>query len=435
MSWRRRDPAGAATAAALAAWTLLLAVAVVWGRQLPTSELSVRSPPFQGDYRFAPFAVLPAATFAAAAVFALPLLARRLRWGPLLACSTVLATVWIVLLNAWEGHDSLVSVVERAHEYLPAVANVGDDPSSFLSTFADDVAHERLPLHVTGHPPLMVLVLWLLDRVGLSGPWPATVLIVGVGASSVAAVVVVLRALGAEPAARRALPFLVLAPFALTVMTSTDAFFLGVAAWAAAATAVGLRGASPCMLLVAGVLTGALPYLSYGLLPFGAVLAAVAVLAARRLGRPARGTGAWLAASWLVGVLALPVLLTLGGFWWPDGVAATHLVWSQGRGSERPYLYSVVGDFAVLGVLVGPATAVAAARRPRGVPTVLAGAALLGLVALATAGVTRLEVERIWLPWAPWLVVLTAALGPARGWLALNVATALTVQTLVFGFW
>jgi hypothetical protein len=68
---------------------------------------------------------------------------------------------------------------------------------------------------------------------------------------------------------------------------------------------------------------------------------------------------------------------------------------------------------------------------------VLASAALVGVLALALSGVTRLEVERIWLPFAPWLVTLCAALPrqERRRWLAVNAVCALAFQAFVLDVW
>jgi hypothetical protein len=399
-----------------AGWLVLLGIAIVWGhRLLPGGALNVHAPPFQGRYRLTLRPLVP---------------------GLLVA---VPAAVWSVALAVWDGHRSLGGPLGRSHEYLPAVARVGDDPLGFLSGFADAVAHRRLPVHVNGHPPLMVLVFWAWDRIGLAGPTWAGMLVIAVGASSVPAVLVTVRSLGDEAAARRATPFLVLAPFAITVATSADSFFLGVGAWACAALAVGLARHSWPMLAVAGLLAGLLPYLSYGLLPYGAVLAAVGWLGVRTHGWPTRASarsGLLPGLALVAGLAVAPLAFTLAGFSWFEGAAATHRAWQLGKGDDRPYLYSLLADIAVLGVLVGPATAVGATRRQPPVIALLAGASAVALLTLAVSGVTRLEVERIWLPLAPWLVLLTAALpGRARGWLALNVACAIAFQVLVRDVW
>jgi hypothetical protein len=50
---------------------------------------------------------------------------------------------------------------------------------------------------------------------------------------------------------------------------------------------------------------------------------------------------------------------------------------------------------------------------------------------------SKAEVERIWLPFVPWLLLSTAALPPRcrRPVLLLQVATALVVQTLLDTTW
>jgi len=424
-----------ATVVAVGIWAGLLVVAIVWGQYLlPGGDLNAPGPPFQGHYRFSLLSVVPAALFAVAAALLLPSLASRLRWGPLLGLAWLLAASWAVLLAAWDGHRSLGSPISGRNEYLRAIPMVGDRPVDFLQTFADGVAQRDFPVHVNGHPPLMVFVYWAWDRVGLVGELWAAALVIGAGSSAVVAVALTLRALGGEGAARNVLPFLVLAPFAITVATSADAFFLAVGAWAAAALTYGVRRGSPVLLASGALLTGALPYLSYGLLPLGAILVVAVVLALRR--REER-LGPTAVAAVLVGLAVVPVLMTLGGFWWPDGVVATHRAWALGRGDDRPYAYSFVGDFAVLGVLVGPAAFAAVARRPRRVVVALAAASLVGVLSLALSGVTRLEVERIWLPYAPWIVVVCAALPRSSrcGWLLANALCAVAFQVFVLDAW
>lgn len=424
--------------AALLVWAGLLVVAVVWGRHLQSAgEINVDAPPFRGAYRLALLSVVPAACFAAVAVLVLPLAARLLPWRLLLPLSWVSAVLWAVLLAFLDGHDSLVGPIARRGEYVPAVAEVGDDPVSWLTSFAERAAERDHPLHVNGHPPLMVLVLWVWDRIGLSGAGWAGALVIGVGASAVVAVAVTLRGLGDERSARAALPFLVLGPFAVTVATSADSFFLGVGVWAAAALTLGVRRGRPLLVLLGGLLAGSLPYLSYGLLPLGAVLVAALFLATRSPSDRATLRSPPVLVALVAGLLVVPAVLTLGGFWWPDGVVATHEAWATGKGDDRPYVYSFLANFAILGVLVGPATAAGAVLRPRRAPAVLAAAALVGVVVLAVSGVTRLETERIWLPFAPWMVAVCAALPrrDRRRWLAANALCALTFQALVLDIW
>ncbi len=66
---------------------------------------------------------------------------------------------------------------------------------------------------------------------------------------------------------------------------------------------------------------------------------------------------------------------------------------------------------------------------------VIALAAVLAVAALA--GFTKAEVERIWLPFVPWLLVSTALLPERwRRWgLGLQVCSALVVQHLLYTSW
>lgn len=179
---------------------------------------------------------------------------------------------------------------------------------------------------------------------------------------------------------------------------------------------------------------------------------AVSELRAAAAVRRPRGRGAAAASPGAGGVAAaagfavVPAAFTALGFWWPDGVRATLDTYLVSRGSaQRSYAYFAAADLAVLGLLTGPAVAHAlprtaaalwrAARSRTAVPgtALLAGAALLGVLVLDASGVTKGEVERIWVPFAAWLLV--AAAPRCRWWLAAQAATALAVQALVLSPW
>ncbi|CNG39672.1 integral membrane protein [Mycobacterium tuberculosis] len=253
-----------------------------------------------------------------------------------------------------------------------------------------------------------------------------------------------------------------LAPSAVWIATSMDAVFLAAGAWGTALLALAARrartrtgtrtgvwagaGAGAAATAgaagAAGLLLGCLPYLSYGLLPLFAVPLAVLL--------PARPGPAVLGAL-AAGLAAVPAAFTLLGFWWPDGVAATLDTYLVSRGSaQRSYAYFALANLAVLGLLTGPATARALpraaralhraartrTRAPAAAVAALAAAALAGVLALDASGVTKGEVERIWVPFAGWAVAAAALhRPPARGWLAAQAATALAVQALVLSPW
>lgn len=511
-------------------------------------------PPLHAHPRFTVLPLLPAAALGLAAVVVLPAAARRLAWRPLLAAGWLGSAAWAVTLALPEG---LSTPLTARTEYLAGLPAIGADPLRWLRGFTR--ALPSYPTHVKGHPPLPTLILWTLEQAGLRGPGWAATLVIAAGTSATVAIALTVRALAGEDTARRAVPFLVLAPTALWVATSMDAFFLGAGAWAVAlatraarpapvvrpaALTAGVPGSAAAGVavrrgvmaravaagLAGGLLLGALPYLSYGLLSFFAL-----PLAALTLARPSRPVIAALAAGFAV----VPAAFTLAGFSWWDGMIGTHAAWAAGAGSRRPYAYFLVGDLAVLALLVGPATAralpsalahaaslvrpppgggeSARAPSPAGAPpggsgrtepgaaasspaadAVVAGstvavrpgaesagtprpaasrvhgarpnarrggplravlaypdrlirgdrasgagalgllvaAALAGMAALDLSGVTRGEVERIWIPYAAWVVAANAVHRKhIRTLLSVQVVAALVIEALVRSPW
>src|SRR5690606_41596218 len=152
-----------------------------------------------------------------------------------------------------------------------------------------------------------------LGRAGVGGGGWAPARFVLAGASAVPAVLVTRRALGAAAATVRSLaPALVLAPAALWVATSADAFFAGVLGWGVAllalASAPGARRRW-AYAAGAGLLLGACPLLSYGLLHMG-LIALAPVILTRRAGP-----------TLVAGLVAVGAVLAAGlsGFWLWDG--------------------------------------------------------------------------------------------------------------------
>jgi hypothetical protein len=269
---------------------------------------------------------------------------------------------------------------------------------------------------------------------------PAALLCVLVGSSAGVAVAVTLRALGAEAAARAALPFEVLLPGAIWIGVSADGLFAGVLAWGVALLALGAaRGRLDIPAVAAsatgGLVLGASLYLSYGLVLAGLLPLAVAITARRVV--PLLMAGA--------GVAAVVAAFAAAGFWWVDGYEQVKIRYYQPGeyGLERPYSYWVWADLACLAVVLGPA-GVAGLRRvltpARGQPGVLValcGAAVLAVLAADLSGLSKAEVERIWLPFAVWLVAATALL-PARQvrwWLGAQAVAALVVNHLLLTTW
>ena len=125
------------------------------------------------------------------------------------------------------------------------------------------------------------------------------------------------------------------------------------------------------------------------------------------------------------------------GFWWPDGLNATVERYHDGVAAARPLWFFSVANLAVLAVAVGPSASVALGRaRAKGVGVFVA-AAVVAVVVSNLSGLSKGEVERIWLPFVPWVMLGTAWLvGRARkGWLLAHASVAIAVQMLVLSPW
>ncbi|MBW0008750.1 MAG: hypothetical protein JO063_01300 [Pseudonocardiales bacterium] len=422
-----------AVAAALGAWLLHCGV-----------PLHVDAPPLGAQWlpHTGPGTV-PSVLVALLVILRGPELAARLPWRPLLGVSAAVASAWTMVLALIDGWQrGVVGRLTTPTEYLHDVPRVGD-VGAMLRTFAERIAGgrpESWTTHVAGHPPGALLVFVGLDRVGLPGGAPAALPCVLVGSSAAVAVAVTLRALGAEATARAALPFGVLFPGAIWVGVSADGLFTGVLAWGVALVAIGAaRRRLDIPALAAGVsgglLLGATLFLSYGLVLAGLLPVAVAVTA-RRLA-PLLVAGA--------GVVAVVATFVTAGFWWLEGYQRVTVRYYQPGeyGLERPYGYWVWADLACLAVVLGPAGTAGLRRvltperaHPRALVLLCAAAALAVLVA-DLSGLSKAEVERIWLPFAVWLLPAAGLLPArrARWWLAAQAVLALAVNHLLLTTW
>ena len=367
-----------------------------------------------------------------------PRLAGRLSWRSLLLASYVAGLAWLLALAWVDGPDGVSRVLGNPFEYLET-ARATDDVGLMLSTFIDRIPHaaeDNWVTHVAGHPPGALLFFVGLVRIGLGGDLAAGLVVTAVAATTSVAVLSTLRTLGAEPTARKAAPFLVFTPAAVFMAVSADAMFGAVAAWGLATLAYATRShgrRQVAWAVASGLLLGSCMFLSYGLPLLG--LLALAVLLLGRSWRPL--LPAVLAAVAVAGAFAVA-----GFAWWEAYPVLVDRYW-DGVASERPQSYWVWGNLGALlisgGPLLGAGIAHAAARWRRTDRTVvlLAGAALVIIVAADLSRMSKSEVERIWLPFVPYLTVSLAAL-PAhwRRWgLALQLATALVVQHLLYTSW
>ncbi|MEV0005482.1 hypothetical protein AB0H28_24780 [Micromonospora sp. NPDC050980] len=415
---------------------------------------------------------------------------RSARWGPLLAAGWLAAVAWTLALALVDGWSTgLTRRLTAQAEYLHEVPRVTDIPA-MLAGFTGrilDFQPESWSTHTAGHPPGALLIFVWLDRVGLGGGAAAALCCVLVGATAVVSVPVTLRALGAADAARAVLPFLVLLPGAVWLGASADAVFTGVVAAGLALLAV--RG--PLAALAGGLLLGFALHLSYG---FALVAALAVTVLALRSDR--RRAALLTATAGVATVMALFVLAGFR-WWegydrvveryyqgWAADRPYTYWVWANLAAlllSAGPVLGPALRRTAVAARPVfGPAlcrTAVAAratwsaavtgrAARDRagsssvaapssddtlfvgrsgarvvgvrrlvglGPAVLLPAAAALAVTAADLSGMSKAEVERIWLPFVVWLLVAAAHLPPPtrRRWLAAQALTALLVNHLL----
>ncbi|MFC8827724.1 hypothetical protein ACFT9I_20565 [Streptomyces sp. NPDC057137] len=446
----RRDLVAAAVGVAL----VTAASLVGWAIQRADGSLQVNWPPLLGtwDPRLGPGT--PAALAVAVLIVAYgPGLAARLPWRALLLTTWAAALAWtfsLALVDGWR--TGVARRLTTKHEYLSVIDRFTDIGTT-LRGFADHIVigePGNWPAHVAGHPPGATLTFVWLDRIGLGGGSWAGVWCIVVGGSAVVAVLVTLRALTDEPTARRAAPFLALAPAAVWMGTSADGYFAGVAAWSLALLALAATRTTrlPAVAaLGAGLLYGFTCYLSYGLTLMA--LPGLGVLALARTARPLPLV--------LVGASVVPVAFTLAGFNWWEAYQELVVRYYQGAGGVRPYAYWIWGNLAATTLAVGLATVAGLGRvltlAPRavrelrpgrdhtpGTPAlrlaVLVLAALLAILAADLSGMSKAETERIWLPFMLWLIPATALLpGRRRGWLAGQAVVALLVNHLVFTGW
>jgi hypothetical protein len=403
------------------------------------------SPPIFGAWEVhASWGTGPAILIAVAAVIWGPAVAQRVSWRVLTLGTWATACAWafaLAMIDGWQR--GFAGRLTTRDEYLSQVPTIGDIPAA-VRTFSSrivDYQPNSWTTHVSGHPPGAVLTFVWLDRVGLHGGAWAGLLCLLVGSSAAAAVVIAVRALADERTARRAAPFLAVAPTAIWVAVSADGYFAGVAAWGLASLAVAVHRPVRFPALIAcgaGLLLGWSVFLSYGLILLGIPAAAVLL-----------STGKWRAALRALGpaalaALAVAVSFAVAGFYWFDGYDLVQQRYWQGIAKDRPFAYWVWANLACVVCAIGLGSVAGisrvfdpdAVRRRSGFHLVL----LAMLAAIACADLSMLskaEVERIWLPFTVWLTAAPALL-PARShrvWLAVNAAGALLVNTVMVTHW
>ncbi|MEP7765848.1 hypothetical protein [Sanguibacter sp. 25GB23B1] len=366
--------------------------------------------------------------------------AGRLPWRRLLTLTWVVGAAWMFSLALVDGVSGIDGILGSSYEYLVparATTDISATLDEYISRIPSD-SSDPWPVHVAGHPPGALLFFVLLVRLGLGSDLMAGVVVTLVAATTPVAALVTTRALGVEVDGRRALPFIVLAPAAIWQAVSADAMFAAVAAWGLATLAIAAARRSIGWSLLAGLVLGCTVMLSYGL-PLLAFLAVAVLLAAR----------AWFPLGFAVaGASAVVLTFAALGFPWWEALPVLHERYWDGLASLRPASYWLWGNVAALtfcaGPLLGAALAatgpetVAAVRRPSQHATgILVAAAVLTVVAADVSLMSKAEVERIWLPFVPWLLLSTAFLPERwrRPGLVLQIGMTLALQHLLWTDW
>jgi len=367
-------------------------------------------------------------------------LADRLPWRHLLPVTFLAGLAWLLALAYVDGSSGVGVVLDDPYEYL-RTARATTDLHATLLEYVSRIRQSApgyWPVHVAGHPPGALLFFVALVRLGLGTGFAAGMVVTALAATTAVAVMVTVRTLGSERMARRAAPFLAFGPAAVWQSVSADAMFAAVAAWGIACLAVAATRRSVGWSLLAGLLLGYAVMLSYGL-PLLGVLAVAVLVAAR---------------SWLplpvaaVSALAVVLAFAAGGFSYLDALPAIHDRYWGAVGGRRPESYWLWGNLGALVVSAGPMAGAglghlaADVRRhlvepQRRTVALLAGAGAAMVVLADLSLMSKAEVERIWLPFVPWLL-LSCALLPERwrrGGLVLQLAAALAVQHLLFTGW
>ena len=371
--------------------------------------------------------------------------ASYLRWNLLLAASFVASALWLASLALVDGPAGIGVILDHHYEYLRTARSVTDF-SATLNEYVSRIPLDSVnnwPVHIAGHPPGALLFFVVLVQLGLGSGLAAGIVVLLFAATVPAAVLITLRRLGAEGPARVVAPFLVFGPSAIWMAVSGDGMFAAFAAWglcllAVAATSQRRRSVA-LWGLAAGLVLGYCVMLSYGL-PLLGILACTILAVARN----------WRPIGWAIGAAVAVVLaFAVAGFAWWEGYPVLVQRYWDGIATRRPLGYWIWGNFAALlfsaGPIVGAAIAATIARSRSTLKSTselrivvaLALAALATVVVADLSGMSKAEVERIWLPFVPWLLVATAIL-PASwrtGALAGQIAFAVVVQHVLFTGW
>ena len=157
-----------------------------------------------------------------------------------------------------------------------------------------------------------------------------------------------------------------------------------------------------------------------------------AICAFRRALRPLLLAGATTAT-----VVLLP---SVWGFAWLAGLAATRVQYEANPVQVRPFSYFVVANLAIVALAIGPAAVVGMSRLRDGGAWIVVGSGLAAVFIADVSGLANGEVERIWQPFFPLLLLATCGLfmrsqDRTRVWLAAQTVPTVALQLLLRSPW
>jgi methylthioxylose transferase len=423
--------AALSAALVLAAWALLLAG--VWRLgQLKLANaagsLQLGAMPLFGSWEsHVDATLLPPIIVGALTIALLPAACARLRWRYAFAATVIAGVAFSVALGFAHLHPRTWTDLD--HHYASNTHFIDDagGVAQFLAHYTELQLDGTYPVHLQSHPPGLVLFFWAAAKIGLEGLLFQNTVIKLAVAAAIAAALMIGRDVAGERLTRRAAPFLAIAPAAYW-QNNADLIFAGVTLTAVACLvlATNRTGTRAALLtILGGLIAGAALMLS-----FSAALLAVPVVAVaiwRRRWKVLLGGGA---------VAAAVVLAPLAfGYWWLEGLQATRVRYYGGVAALRGYWYFLLANLAVLALALGPATAVAFTRLRDRRMWIVVGSCLAAVAAADLSGMSSSEVERIWQPFMPLLLLAGAALTRPRAWLALQLAVAIVLAAALRVQW
>jgi methylthioxylose transferase len=424
------------TALALAIAGGVIAWAVLWGQRVQLDErVKLGAAPLVGEWSWTPtLNILPAVAIAIATTFGFSRFTDRLRWSITSTLAAVAGGAWTFTLAASDGFDAVLDPVVHPTEYW---ANLPDLPSAhdMIRNGAKVDYLLNLSVHMKGHPPGFPLMLKALDNLGIARPWVVGLMSWIGAAVVVAATMTCIRHVSTEQLARKAAPFLVLAPYAVWMGTSADAVFSaflmgGLALLCSSLRADRMRTAI-ALSAGGGVFLGWSLILTYGAATF-MVVPALVVLIAKDVRIRRRAVAALTGAAGLIAVL---VTIQQLGFSWPAGLNTVRTFYWSGTAHFRPWKYFLVANVGVLFIALGAAPIAAFVRRKDRGLWLLTVSGLLCVAAANASQLSKGETERIWLIFFPLVMTATAVLKRPRLWLALQAGAGVVLQMWLISKW